>query len=114
MPGQDVVSIPQPTDLSKHGKNPEVELCLDGKTPSQKEDGRCRCSLVKSEQSLKVYFVMLGNQVLFLIGHHSRGKPREENRNGKHCLHPDGGSRICPVPFGQASMEHSKHCFSVS
>ena len=42
MPGKDVVTQPQPAELSKDGEHPEVELALDGEAACQEEDDRCR------------------------------------------------------------------------
>ena len=43
MSGENVVSISQPAELSKHGKHPEVELSLYGQTSCQKKDKCFRC-----------------------------------------------------------------------
>ena len=114
MPGQDVVSIPQSAQLTKQSKHPEMKLGLDGEAACQKVNNWCRGSLVESEQSLQVNFVVLANHILLFGGQHKGGKSREKNRNSKDILNPDGCSRVCSMPFGQASMEHSKYCSPVS
>ena len=66
MPGQDVVTTPQSAQLTKHCKHSEVKLGLHGETACQEVDNRCRSSLMESEQSLQVNFVMLTNDILLL------------------------------------------------
>ena len=114
MSGQDVVTTPQSAQLSKHCKHPEVKLGLHGETACQKVDNRGRSSLMESEKSLHVYFMVLANDILLLGGQHKGGKSREKDRDSKHCLNPDGGSRVCPVPLTKTSMEDSIHCSPVS
>ena len=69
---------------------------------------------MESEESLQVHLVMLSKDLLFLGSKHKGSKPREEDRNSKHSLNPEGGSRIRPVSFAQASMEDSKHSSPMS
>ena len=57
---------------------------------------------------------MLPKDLLFLGSQHKGSKPREEDRNSKDCLNPEGGSRISPVSLTQACMENSRHSFSMS
>ena len=69
---------------------------------------------MESQKSLYVHLVMLANDLLLLAGQHKGGKPREEDRYSKHSLNPEGGSRVCPMPLCQTSMQHSKHSFPMS
>ena len=52
MLGKDVVTQPQPAELSKDGEHPEVEQALKGEAACQEENDRCRSGLVESEKSL--------------------------------------------------------------
>ena len=68
---------------------------------------------MESQKSLYVHLVMLANDLLLLAGQHKGGKPREVDRYSKHWLKTEGGTRVCPVPLGYTSMQHSKHSFPV-
>jgi hypothetical protein len=91
-----------------------MKLGLYGKTTCQKEDYWFRSGLVESEESLQVHLVILSKDLLFLGCEHKGGKPRKEDRNSKHSLNPERGSRVSPVSLAKACMEDSKHSSPMS
>ena len=94
-------------DHAKESKLLDVEKSFTRKNSSHKEDKWLWGVLMEFEEILGGLFNMIGDYVDFGFTENECSKTREQDRQAKDLVSPEGRERISPVTAGHASKQEA-------